>query len=337
MGLTIKDIARMAGVSVSSVSRVINNSKPVNDEIREKVQKLIDETNFRPNALARGLINKTTNLIGVIIPQINAISAGLIDGIEEIANKNGYNIILSSSRLDIKRELKALSIFKEKQVEGIIISSVDITDEHIKIIENNELPLVVVGQKTTNYNLPWVDVDNYHSVAETVRFLIQLGHQHIGMIHGPLNDHSAGYERYKGFLDEMESQNLACESRFLIESEFNIESGYKAMEKLFRNEKVPTAIVAASDAIAIGAKNCAEERGFFVPEDLSIIGFDDVEMARSIKPALTTVRVNSIEMGSKSMELLNSILKNGKVEALENFVDYRLMIRDSTRDLREKK
>ncbi|EAR63158.1 predicted catabolite control protein A, partial [Bacillus sp. NRRL B-14911] len=121
MKLTIKDIAKMAGVSVATVSRVINKSKPVNDDIREKVEKVIRETQFRPNALARGLISKSTNLIGVIFPQINYTSAELINGIEDVANRNGYNIILSNTRLDPEMELKSLEIFKEKHVDGIIL------------------------------------------------------------------------------------------------------------------------------------------------------------------------------------------------------------------------
>lgn len=331
MKLTIKDIARMSGVSISTVSRVINNSKPVNNEIREKVEKVIKETNFRPNALARSLINKSTNLIGVIIPQINSISAELINGIEQVANQNGYNIILSNSRLDIDQELKALDIFKEKQVDGIILSSVDITELHAQLINENKIPLVVVGQKTTEFKIPWVDVDNHTPITEMVRYLIRCGHKKIGMIHGPLRDQSAGYSRYKAFLDEMERHQLSVDPSFLVESNFSTKEGYYAMETLLRDSNIPTAILCASDTIAIGAKNCAEDRGYLVPDDLSIVGFDDIELATIVRPQLTTVQVSTQNMGSKSMEILTQAINKGDLDKLEHYVDYRLIIRDSVK------
>jgi LacI family transcriptional regulator len=336
MKLTIKDIARMAGVSISSVSRVINNSKPVNDDIRQKVEKVIRETNFRPNALARGLINKSTNLIGVIIPQINSISAELINGIEEVANQNGYNIILSNSKLETEKELKAIEIFIEKQVDGIILSSVDITKKHIQLVNDANIPLVVVGQKTTDYKIPWVDVDNYTPVTEIVRYLIRCGHENIGMIHGPLKDHSAGFSRYQAFLDEMDRHQLPVNRAYLVESDFSTKAGYNAMESLLRNAEIPTAILCASDTIAIGAKNCVEDRGYFVPDDISLVGFDDVDLASLIRPQLTTVRVSARDMGSKSMETLIKLIIQGELTTLEHYVDYRLIIRDSVKVMKKR-
>lgn len=335
MKLTIKDIARMSGVSISSVSRVINNSKPVNDEIKQKVEKVIKETNFRPNALARGLINKSTFLIGVVIPQINSISAKLINGIEEVANQNGYNMILSNSRLDTDLELRALDIFKEKQVDGIILSSVDITERHVTFIHESHIPLVVVGQKTSEYQIPWVDVDNFTAITEVVRYLIRIGHTKIGMIHGPLLDKSAGFSRYQAFLDEMANHHLPIDTKDLIESDFSIEGGYRSMEMFLKRPTIPTAILCASDTIAIGAKNCAEERGFVIPDDLSIVGFDDIELASLIRPQLTTVHVDSCHMGSKAMETLIKLINEEVLETFEHNVDYRLVVRDTVKPIQK--
>lgn len=341
MNLTIKDIAKMAGVSVSSVSRVINNSKPVNDHIREKVEQVIRETNFRPNAVARGLISKSTNLIGVILPQINYISAELINGIEEVANKNGYNIILSNTRLNPDLELNALQLFKDKQVDGIILSSIDMTEHHIQLIKGNKIPVVVVGQKTTDHDIPWVDVDNYRPITEMVRYLVRCGHEKIGMIHGPLHDQSAGNSRYLGFIEEMERQKLAVNPEYLAESNFSSKDGYLAMEALLKSAELPTAVICASDIIAIGAKNCAEDLGYRIPEDLSIVGFDDIELATLVRPKLTTVQVSFETMGSKAMETLLQSIEGSDNVRLENYLDYRLIVRDSVRvvpnNLREKK
>lgn len=329
MKLTIKDIARMSGVSISSVSRVLNDSKPVSDEIREKVNGVIKKTNFHPNALARGLINRSTNLIGVIIPQVNSISAELINGIEDVAYQNGYNIILSNSQLNKELELEALDIFNEKQVDGIILSSVVITEQHARLIHENDIPVVVVGQKASEYNIPWVDVNNYTPITKIVRYLVECGHEKIAMIHGPLKDKSAGYTRYKAFLDETSRLNLPMSQNSLVESNFSTKDGYKAMEILLRNSTMPTAVVCASDTIAIGAKNCLEDRGLVIPDNVSIVGFDDSELASIVRPKLTTVRVSSFEVGSKAMEILIGLIKDGKIKQLENYVDYRIVIRDS--------
>lgn len=333
MSLTIKDIARMAGVSVATVSRVINNSKPVNDEIREKVEEIIRETNFRPNELARGLINKSTNLIGVIFPQINYTSAELINGIEEVANMNGYNIILSNTRLNPDMELKALQLFKDKQVDGIILSAIHTTERHVKWMKEHKIPVVIVGQKITEHIIPWVDVDNYTPVTEIVRYLIRCGHEKVGMIHGPLHDKSAGYTRYQGFVDEMKRHQLPINPDFLAECNFSSRDGYAAMETLLRKNDLPTAIVCASDTIAIGAKNCAEDRGYQIPEDFSIVGFDNIELASLVRPQLTTVQVNFHAMGTKAMEALLRMVKQKDPGNLDNYVDYRLIIRDSVKKL----
>ena len=334
MNLTIKDIAEMAGVSIATVSRVLNNSKPVSEEVRKKVEKVLEETKFRPNALARGLVKNKTNLIGVIIPQINIFSAKLIDGIEEIAKQNGYNIILSNSRLDREQELKALDILVEKQVDGLIISSVEINGQHAEKILKANIPAVIAGQKVSEYNLPWVDVDNYNSIVEMVQYLLRCGHRKLAMIHGPLYDQSAGFTRYKAFLDEIARQKIPRKDIRLAESNFSIKDGYHAMEKLLRGRNLPTAVVCASDEIALGAKKCLEDRGFRIPDDISIVGFDDMDLVEIIRPKLTTVRVDFVEMGTVAMQTLLELLNEEKEVQLEHYLDYRLMIRDSVKVIR---
>ncbi len=334
MKLTIKDIAEMAGVSIATVSRVLNNSKPVSEEVRKRVEKVLEETNFRPNAWARSLIQNKTNLIGVIIPQINTFSAKLIDGIEDIASQNGYNIILSNTRLNREQELKAIDILIEKQVDGLIFSAVNITAENVEKIYQSKIPAVVVGQKVSEYNLPWVDVDNYSSIVELVQYLIRCGHKKLAMIHGPLYDMSAGYTRYKAFIDEVERHQIPKEDVILVESNFSMQDGYYAMEKILKNRSLPTAVISASDEIAIGAKKCLEDRGFIIPDDMSIVGFDDIDLAQITRPKLTTVRVDFFEMGSIAMKTLLRLLSDEKEVSLEHYVDYRLIIRDSVKMIR---
>lgn len=330
MNLTIRDIAKRAGVSVSTVSRVINNSKPVNKEVKEKVLSIINETGYRPNALARGLINKSTHLIGVIIPQITANFAHMVEGIEAVAREYGYHIILTHTNSDVEKEMQAFDIFREKQLDGIILSGVELTDRHYQKFDQVGIPTVIVGQMPEQGDIPNVDVDNYNASHEMVRYLIRCGHQNIAMIHGPLRDKTAGALRLEAFKDALKENDVPLDDRNIVESDFTSESGYLAMEKILSLKDLPTAVFAAADSIAIGAMNCAIDQGFRVPEDISIAGFDDIPMATSIRPKLTTVHVSSRDMGFKAMDLLIKKIKGEAIEQLNHQVDYRLTIRDST-------
>lgn len=334
MDLTIKDIAKMADVSVSTVSRVINNSKPVNPQVKERVSNILFETGFKPNALARGLIYKKTGLIGVIVPQMNnSASSSLIDGIEAVAQRSGYNIIVSNSRSDEAKELQFLNIFKERQLEGVLFSGVEITQRHYQTIEKLNIPTVILSQKSMNENIPWVGFDNYKAGRDMMDFIIRYGHRKIGMIHGPLRDISAGADRYNAYKDTLNELAISINDDWVVESDFTLTGGYKAMEKILQSKEIPTAVYCANDTIAIGAMNCALDFGYDVPENISITGFDDIEMASAVKPQLTTVRLETYQVGYKAFELLTNRINGKQSDYIDSLVEHRLIIRKSTRRL----
>ncbi|ACL70307.1 LacI family DNA-binding transcriptional regulator [Halothermothrix orenii] len=336
MGLTIKDIAQKAGVSTATVSRVLNNSKPVSPQLKKKVLKVVEETGYRPNALARGLIKKHTALIGVIIPDVaNLNFAEMIKGIEQVADENNFDIILSSSGANVDKELEIFDVFIEKQLDGIIFSGVFFTDRHKEFFNKYNIPTVIVGQNFPGVELPSVTINNFQAAYEATSYLIELGHRRIGMITGPLKDIAAGLDRYRGFSAALKEYKVKEIEEYVVEGDFNIDSGYRCMEDILTGKEVPpTAIFAASDKIAIGAMNCCYDKGYKVPDDISIIGFDDTEVASVVRPSLTTIHQNHQEIGSTTAQLLIDRIKGRHNRAINVQLPYRLIERESTRKIR---
>jgi len=335
MGVTIKDVAKKAGVSIASVSRVINDSKPVAPETKEKIMKVIDETGYKPNAMARGLKKNESGLIGLITPDMeNGTFAELVKGIESVIEKNSMNLIVSNSKGEIERELKELHIFKEQQLDGIIFSGVKFTKEHKEYFDRYQVPTVIVSQKFPGSGLPYVDIDNFEAAYQAVKYLIENNHSQIALVHGPLYDKSAGEERYNGYLEALKEADITINKNFIKEGNFTIKSGYQAMEEIMdQNAELPTAVFAASDRMAIGVLDCCLDNGIKVPEDISIIGFDDIELATVVRPKLTSVRVDHSKMGEKSVELLLNKIKNrGKNECFYES-DFEIIERETVKKI----
>ena len=334
MGVTIKDVAKKAGVSIASVSRVINDSKPVAPETKEKILKVIEETGYKPNAMARGLKKNESGLIGLITPDMeNGTFAELVKGIESVIEKNSMNLIVSNSKGEIERELKELQILKEQQLDGILFSGVKFTKKHKEYFDRYKVPTIIVSQKFPGSGLPYVDVDNFQAAYEAVNYLIENNHSQIALIHGPLYDKSAGQDRYDGFFEALKDKGIKANSDFIKEGNFTIQSGYQAMEKILNeNKELPTAVFAASDRMAIGVLDCCLDNGIKVPEDISIIGFDDIELATVVRPKLTTVRVDHSKLGEKSVELLIDKIKNkGKNECFYE-ADFEIIERETVKE-----
>ncbi len=333
MDVTIKDIAQKAGVSIATVSRVINDSKPVSPELRKRILDIIEETGYKPNALARGLIKKNTSILGIIIPEIaNLNLAEVIKGIEGEADKNGFDIIVSNSHALVEKEWEILDVFREKQLDGILFSGVYFSEKHQKFFQRYQIPIVVIGQHFPGVYLPSVTINNFQAAYEATSYLIQLGHKEIGMICGPLEDMAAGRDRYRGFSAAMEESGLQKREGYFAETSFSIGGGYVAMEEIFKKtgNNPPTAIFAGADSIAIGAMNCCFDAGLEVPGDISIIGFDDNILASAVRPPLTTISTNHEEIGVVATGLLLDRIKGNDKGHWNVQVPYRLVVRQST-------
>ncbi len=329
--LTMKDIAEKAGVSIATVSRVLNNTKPVSSELRKKVLDIVQKTGYKPNALARSLIKQRTGTIGVIIPDMdNETFADLIKGIELITDKNDYVILVTNTRGEVKKELEMFNLFEEKRLDGIIFSGVALTEKHIEFFDKYEIPTVVVGQTFNKLDFPSVTIDNFQAAFDVTQYLINLGHKNIGMIRGPLYDMQAGKERLMGYKTALRENEYPVNKKYITQGDFTISSGYEAMGEIWRNELKPTAIFSASDKMAIGALNYCLDHGLDVPEDISIAGFDNMELATAVRPALTTIHQDQVEKGIKTAEILLDLIKKEEEESYNIQLPYTLIERDST-------
>ncbi|MBD8067664.1 LacI family DNA-binding transcriptional regulator [Bacillus sp. PS06] len=332
MKLTIKDIAKMADVSISTVSRVINGSKPVNEEIRKRVLDVINQTNYRPNSLNNQLKNNHASLIGVIIPEYsNTVLTDFIDGINNISKLYGYDIIMSLTDGTVDSELHYFTLLKKMNISGLIFVGSPLASRHIEIVKKAKIPCVIAGQISPNQAIPSVHVDNITASYEAVTFLIQEGHKEIAMIKG-LGEMAVGGHRLQGYKQAMKDAGLSIREEWIVESGFSIEDGMKAMKQIIDNKTLPTAVFCATDAMAIGAMHFLLDKGIDIPNDISIIGFDGSLMSQVVRPKLSTVEYSAREMGMTATRNLVKLIKgDNEGIAQHSNVTHHLAIRESTK------
>ncbi|MCE3199155.1 LacI family DNA-binding transcriptional regulator [Paenibacillus sonchi] len=316
MNPTIKDVAQKANVSIATVSRVLNNLTGYSDKTKQKVNQAIKELGYQPNAIARGLINKRTQTIGVMFPKVSsAFSSDLLHGIDEFAHDSNYSVVVCNTDNDGKRTMKYLQLLREKQVDGIIFSSEVLSKEYYEVLESMKIPVVLVSSQTDFAKVPYVKVDDYQAVYDAIQYLISKGHRKIAMISGTKGDPLAGTPRVQGYRKALEANGIAFDSSRLVYGDFSFESGSRAMEALLRKAGEVTAVFAASDEMAIGALSAALKHGLNVPEDISIMGYDDLKPAQMVTPPLTTVRQPLYEMGKIASEKLIGMIETGEIAA----------------------
>ena len=329
--MNIIDIAKMAGVSKSTVSRYLNDGY-VGDESREKIKAVIEETGFLPQRQAKSMRTKKTNLIGVILPKISTETPPkVVDGITEVLSDYGYDVLIANTNLSIDKEIEYLKIFRNNQVDGIIFMATKITKKHLEIMKEVKVPIVIVSQEVEGYAS--VSHDDYNASKEMVEYLINKNHTNIGFIGVYEEDISVGYERKKGYIDKLKEHNIKVNLENIKIGDFSQESGFKLVEELMTQENKPTAIFAVTDNIAIGAIDWLKENGYKVPEDIAIVGMGDSRLSRVITPKLTTIHFSYKTSGIKSAEIMIKLL-NMNEKKLENIekkikLKYRLVERDS--------
>ena len=331
MRVTIKTIAERAGVSKATVSRVINNSKPVSEDIRQRVLQVIEETNFKPSAVARSLTSQHTGLIGVIIPDVsNPVFSKVINGIEEQAHLAGYNILLCNSRYEEDKELTYLDILREKEVDGLILSGFHSSKALEEKLNSFPKPIVVVGYDDAVYPFPTVVIDNYKASYDVGVYLADKGHKIVGMIHAPLDDMTAGKLRFDGFTKALVDHELEWTDTQSVQGNFKMQDGYKGAKTLMESNPDISAIFCANDEMAIGAMKAIFESGKQVPEDIVVVGFDDIDLASIYHPSLTTVKQPFSAKGEAAMATLLELIKGKKVNKRTVF-PYELVERESTK------
>ncbi|URN96450.1 MAG: LacI family transcriptional regulator [Candidatus Pristimantibacillus lignocellulolyticus] len=322
---SIKDVAKMAGVSVATVSRVLNNKGYVGQDTREKVESSIIELNYKPNEVARSLFKKQSNTIGLIVPDImNPFFPELARAVEDTAIKLGYNVILCNSDANREKEQAYLDVLQQKYVNGIIVSSNTMTAD--QIIEIN-IPVVSIDREISK-GLPTIVVENKNGAIAATRFLKSKGCKRIAHIRGTYGIVNAE-ERCEGY-KEVVDQELWFGESYIVNGNYEMQSSIKATLELLSQHPEIDGIFAANDIMAIGAIKAAHQLGIKVPEELSIIGFDGISLSAATIPELTTIVQPIYELGEKATTLLVNLMEQKAVEETFFKFDVELIERNST-------
>lgn len=336
--ITIKDVAKQAGVSISTVSRVINDSKPVTNEVKQRVLDVIKETGYVPNPLARSLVTKRSQLLGVIVPEVtDTFSAEVLNGIEEISKMYNYDILLSNTYSEKELVINSINLLRAKQVEGIVMICWDIDEEIIELLDNSGIPNVHISKTSRDYDIFNVSTQNYPATRDMTQFLIDKGHRDIALM--VTNYHIAGLavERLNGYKDALEKNNIKYNEDLLLKSSgTTYEDGYLSAKELLTNGSKPDAIFATSDEAAIGAINACFDLGFKVPEDISVAGFNDVKLAKLYRPKLTTVYQPLFDMGAVAIRMIIKMISGQEIGEKKVELPYKIIDRESVLDRTKK-
>lgn len=332
MTVTIYDVAREAGVSMATVSRVVNNNPNVKPQTRKKVYEAIERLGYRPNAVARGLASKKTTTVGVVIPDIaNALYAEVARGIEDIANMYHYNIILCNSDKRKDKEIRVINTLLEKQVDGLLFMGGAVTDEHVQAFQTSNVPIVLCATTDEKGVIPSVDIDHEAAAFDAVNRLISEGHRSIAMISGTLQDPANGFARFQGYKRALEQAGIAYREDYVRIGNYRYESGIDATTYFLGLSDRPTAIFAATDEMAIGAIHCIQDTGLSVPDDVSVISVDNSRISSMVRPLLTTVAQPMYDIGAVSMRLLTKLMKKETVENAQVTLPHELIVRRSVK------
>ncbi len=340
MAKTIQDIAREANVSIATVSRVINNTKEVSPALKKRVYRVIEENSFRPNPLARGLVTRKTGLIGIVLSDIsNHVFGHLTKGIERVCQEKGYTLIVCESGGLPENEVQLLNTLGERQIDGVLFAGVDVSEDLVKEIQRQEYPTVLVTQEEASGHtqLPTVAHDNLRAVADAVEFLVANGHERIAFISGPPNDYSSGYKRLQGYRQALTAAGLPLLGSYVEHGSFTFESGFSCMKKIYEeNAELPTAVMSSNDLMAVGAIRFLESAGLTVPEDISVMGFDDVDIASYMSPELSTVRISYFDEGVRAAKTLFKLMKkdSAPLPTLAQYMPHQIIRRKSVKNLR---
>ena len=334
--LTMKDIAALAGVSTITVSRVFHSPNLVRSGTRNRVLQVCTQNQYVYNATAGDLSRRNSTVVGMIVPTTkNAVFGDSIQGVQEKAQELGYSIMIGSSNYDNRAERNLMQRFRERQVAGLILAGFTFgQEEFIENLIESGLPCVVTSERLDNSSMSYVGYDNLKGAYSMTEYLISLKHRRIGLIVGPRSKVSRPKKRLEGYQLALEKHGIPYDSSLVIEREPTLIDGKWAMSALLTLEERPTAVFATSDWLAIGALVAIKESGLRVPGDISLAGFDDIEVAAYCDPPLTTIRVPAYEMGRMAMRTLAEMIRNGKPEVRQYCLDTDLIVRQSCAEMK---
>ncbi|MFJ5622700.1 LacI family DNA-binding transcriptional regulator [Peribacillus loiseleuriae] len=324
----MSDVAKLANVSTATVSRVLRNPEAVKKITQQKVFEAIKQLDYQPNILARHFRTNQTKTILVVVPSLtNLVFSEIISGIDTVATEKGYQVLLGNINNRMEKAQSYINHLKQKQVDGVILLTVKLAQELWEEIAH-DYPIVLASDFVEKLNIPAVCIDNLNCGYQITEHLIKLGHQKIAHVSGSL-DVAISRERAQGYRKALHHYNIPVDESFMIEGDYSIGCGYSSVKKLMKQDNKPTAIFFGNDEMAMGGIKAAKEMGIRVPEDLAVIGFDDIKFSAVFDPALTTIAQPFHEMGRKSMELLLKIMNDEPLEHEKYVIESQFIVRES--------
>ncbi len=333
---SIKDIARLARVSHPTVSRALQNSPLVNVKTAEKIRKIAKESGYRASAVARGLVTRRTRTIGLVVTTVaDPFTSEVVSGIEQTANDHGYCVYLADSNADPERERKVVQAFAEQRVDGIIVTSSRVGALYLPLLEEMRVPIVLLNDQHPGAFVHSVMICNQEGSRMVAEHLVDLGHRRIAYI-GDQFGYQSDTERLAGYREALDAAGIPFLPELVVRGDGKPEAGMRAMDALLALSNPPTAVCCYNDMTALGAMRSIHMHGLRVPEEISIVGFDDLFVASYTQPPLTTVRQPMRRMGQLAMENLIKLL-TGEESVVRIKVNAELVVRESTAKVNQRK
>lgn len=311
---TIRDVARRAQTSTATVSRVLNETGFVSEALRERVLKAAAELGYTPNSLARSLKSQSTHTVGVLITDItNQFYASLVRGLEDVLSQRGYHALLSNTDYDVAKEAEHCRLMCEKRVEGVIISAAGQETAHLRRLRDQGIPWVFVNRRPKGCGGLAILTDNRAGAFEATLHLVHLGHRRIGVVAGP-QDINTGIDRLQGYREAMAVAGLPVREEWIVPGYFREDGGYQAAVQLLDlpRDRRPTALFVCNNKMTVGVWNALADRKVRVPDEMALVGFDESEWARMVRPPLTTVAQRTYEMGQAAARRLLQAISRGR-------------------------
>ncbi|WP_050608364.1 LacI family DNA-binding transcriptional regulator [Clostridium niameyense] len=331
MAVSIKDVAKEAGVSIATVSRVLNDIDVVNEDTKKKVVDAIDKLGYRPNIVARSLKTQISKTIGIIIPDIsNQFYPEIVRGAEDVANIYDYNIMLCNTDLDPEKEMEYLRVLREKMADGVLYMSNSLEPNILELIDKLRFPVVLVETRDKEEKIPSVTIDNLKASMDAVQYLIDKGNKkiaYIGLYEDMANE---AVLRYKGYEEALRKNNIELNKDLVVFSGLKAKDGYNGINKILEKNEID-AVFCAADEVAMGAINALRDKSIKVPEDVDVMGFNNIYSSEIFYPKLTTVAEPMYDMGSVGMRMLIKIINKQELEEKHYVLTHRIVERDSCR------
>lgn len=331
---SMKDIAKSAGVSTSTVSHVINQTRYVSEDITERVQKAAKDLNYSPSALARSLKMNRTKTIGLLVTtSTNPFFGEVVKGVERRCYEQGYNLILCNTEGDEARMKASINTLLEKRVDGLLLLCSTLEGKHLDVFDRyKDIPTVVMDWGETHFPSDKIKDNSELGGYMAANHLLENGHKEIGCITGPLGRHQAQI-RYAGFVRAMDEAGISINQQWIVPANFECDGGFDAFNTLYERGELPSAIFACNDMMAMGLINAANEKGIKVPEDLSVIGYDDVYISKFMVPALTTIHQPKFRLGKTAVDTLLNRIEKREEQVLQVQLEPTLVVRHSVKSI----